>query len=169
MYFLYLAKYFFKIFKLLLLGIGITYFLGCSWYLSVKYLCDETQTDSCFLIFFTDIDSPYDRLIICCYFILTTLSTVGYGDFTPISNNEKLLCIILMICGVAFFSYIMSHFTDIVLNHQKNMGIVDFTVDLQIWMVALSQLSKNPLEKQVIKQIFQNFKYHWASNRIVID
>jgi len=42
MYFLYLAKYFFKIFKLLLLGIGITYFLGCSWYLSVKYLCDET-------------------------------------------------------------------------------------------------------------------------------
>ena len=41
------------------------------------------------------------------YFSLTTLSTVGYGDFFPISSIEMILGVITMLLGVFFFSYIM--------------------------------------------------------------
>ena len=41
------------------------------------------------------------------YFSLTTLSTVGYGDFYPISSIEMILGVITMLLGVFFFSYIM--------------------------------------------------------------
>ncbi len=58
--------------------------------------------------------TSFERLIISCYFILTTLSTVGYGDFSPKSNIEKVIAIFLMIMGIAFFSYIMGNFTDII-------------------------------------------------------
>ena len=37
------------------------------------------------------------------YFMLTTLSTVGYGDFYPYSIAEKLSSVLVMvICGMIF-------------------------------------------------------------------
>ena len=48
------------------------------------------------------------------YFALTTLSTVGYGDYHPLSNIEMLFACIIMMGGVAFFSYIMGNFLEII-------------------------------------------------------
>jgi hypothetical protein len=39
------------------------------------------------------------------YFTTTTILTVGYGDITPVSVTEKLLCIFLMTIGVVSFSF----------------------------------------------------------------
>lgn len=63
--------------------------------------------------------------MISFYFALTTLSTVGYGDFYPVSNLERTLAIIIMVSGVGFFSYIMGNFIDIVTNLNKKKGIID--------------------------------------------
>lgn len=52
-------------------------------------------------------------------------ATVGYGDFSPKSDIEKIVGIFIMIGGIAFFSYIMSNFTDVLVNYDKKMGIVD--------------------------------------------
>jgi hypothetical protein len=35
--------------------------------------------------------SRYQRLIVCMYYALTTLSTVGYGDYYPTSLAEKIV------------------------------------------------------------------------------
>lgn len=61
-----------------------------------------------------DKDSNLRQIIIACYFSLTTLSTVGYGDFYPMSNIERICAVLVMLCGVAFFSYIMGLFIDII-------------------------------------------------------
>jgi len=37
----------------------------------------------------------FDRLVLCMYFILTTFSTVGYGDYYPFSIPEKVAGIFL--------------------------------------------------------------------------
>ena len=50
----------------------------------------------------------------CFYFTISTLATVGYGDYTPKNSNERIVVIILMVAGVAFFSYIMNHFNNII-------------------------------------------------------
>ena len=38
------------------------------------------------------------------YFIITTFSTVGYGDYSGSNVVEKLFCIIVMIVGVTAFA-----------------------------------------------------------------
>jgi hypothetical protein len=122
-----------------MLGIGLTYVLGCLWYFVVFSTYDQGE-----ISFYNDINKPeyskFERLIICCYFILTTLSTVGYGDFTPKSNIEKIIAIFLMILGIAFFSYIMGNFTDIITTYNQKMGIVDRATDLQVWLATLSNI-----------------------------
>lgn len=50
------------------------------------------------------------------YYALTTLSTVGYGDYYPSSIAEKILGSILQIFGVTFFSILMNGFIDVVLS-----------------------------------------------------
>jgi hypothetical protein len=100
----------------------ITYVLGCFWYRMVDriYLGEGEET---FITehFLTDEilrveDIPVgERLVFSVYFILTTLSTVGYGDFYPVSNLEKIVGSFVMFCGVTFFSVVMNEFIDIIL------------------------------------------------------
>jgi hypothetical protein len=40
------------------------------------------------------------------YFCTTTLTTIGLGDFHPVSNFERIAATILMVGGVACFSII---------------------------------------------------------------
>jgi hypothetical protein len=67
----------------------------------------------------------WNKLIINCYYTLKTLGTVGYGDFYPVSDIERLLAVFLMLCGVAFFSYIMGSFIEIIANYRKKMSVID--------------------------------------------
>lgn len=57
------------------------------------------------------------------YFVLVTLTTVGYGDITPKTYNEKVLSIILILIGIFVFSAVtaaMSSFlTDRILNKNE--------------------------------------------------
>jgi len=61
------------------------------------------------------------KLVIICYYAITTLSTVGYGDLFPISNYEKIIGIIYMFGGVGFFSWIMGNFIEIISNFSDNL------------------------------------------------
>ena len=92
---------------------------------------------------------------------MTTLSTVGYGDFYPISNMERVCCIIVMLCGVAFFSYIMGNFIDILTNFEKKLGAVDRSSDLQNWLMLLTRFTDNqPLNKILVNQIESHFNHY---------
>jgi hypothetical protein len=47
------------------------------------------------------------------YFAITSLSTVGFGDYHPRGDTERIVCAIILLFGVAIFSYIMSIFIEI--------------------------------------------------------
>ena len=49
---------------------------------------------------------------------MTTLATIGYGDFSPKTKVEKITVIIIMILGIAFFSYIMGNFSGILASYK---------------------------------------------------
>ena len=65
------------------------------------------------------------------------LSTVGYGDFYPISTNEMVFAIFSMLGGVAFFSYIMGVLIDIMANWKEKMGAIDKSDDLKFWLLEM--------------------------------
>lgn len=83
------------------------------------------------------------QLIISCYYALTTLATVGYGDFYPISNNERIFAVAIMLVGVMFFSYIMGNFIEIISSYDKKMGNVDQSGDLNNWLILLTRFTNN--------------------------
>lgn len=53
-------------------------------------------------------------MLTACYFAVTTLTTVGYGDLVPQTHAEKIVTNIMMITGVGFFSFIMTSFIEII-------------------------------------------------------
>lgn len=73
------------------------------------------------------------------YYALTTLSTVGYGDYYPYSISEKIAGSFLEIFGVTFFSILMNGFIDVVLS----IGGRNLNVDednLQRWFMLIKKI-----------------------------
>jgi hypothetical protein len=49
-------------------------------------------------------------MLIFIYFSFTSLTTVGFGDFHPKSDFERIFIAFGLMFGVAIFSYIMGEF-----------------------------------------------------------
>lgn len=49
-------------------------------------------------------------MVLLMYFSYTTLSTVGFGDFNPRSDLERLFCILVLLLGVGIFGFILGNF-----------------------------------------------------------
>lgn len=79
------------------------------------------------------------------YFVIVTLTTVGYGDVTPKTYNEKVLVIILILIGIFIFSAItaaMSSFlTDRILDEDED----DITQEVNTRIDEKSQIIMNEL------------------------
>lgn len=67
-----------------------------------------------------DLMAVYDRLVLCMYYMLTTLSTVGYGDYYPFSIAEKIVGSLIQIIGVTIFSIVMNAFIGVVISGREN-------------------------------------------------
>ena len=142
----YNVMYVYNLFRLVIIAIMITYFFGCMvYFVSNEFNNDEDVINSNTFITshsIIDYESNKDRLAVCCYYALTMLSTVGYGDYYPISNLEMLMTVVLMLAGVAFFSFIMGNFMELIAEYDEKMGIPDYMPDLNIWFVSLERFNK---------------------------
>lgn len=54
--------------------------------------------------------TPAEIAIVVTYYMFTSLSTVGFGDYNPRSNFERVFIALVLLFGVAIFSYIMGNF-----------------------------------------------------------
>jgi hypothetical protein len=68
---------------------------------------------------------------------------VGYGDYYPISNQERFVALIIQLGGVAFFSYIMGNFIEIVAKMEAQVGPIDESGDLNNWLILLTRYTRN--------------------------
>jgi CRP-like cAMP-binding protein len=141
--------------------------LGCFWYFVITTYDFHNGELGFFEKYSLDDLSLPRRLVLCCYFALTTLSTVGYGDLTPQSNVERIFGIVIMILGIALFSYIMGNFNDVLTNYDKQMGIVDKSADLQVWITSLTKFTNNQaLPRELVQKIDEHFKFVWKNDRL---
>ena len=61
------------------------------------------------------------------YFAFTTLSTIGFGDFHPRGDFERIVIVIVFLFGVAIFSYVMGNFLEILRKYKEfNLEPEDF-------------------------------------------
>lgn len=73
--------------------------------------------------------NPFDYF----YFVIVTLTTVGYGDITPQTYNEKILTMILILIGIVIFSTITaaisSYLTDNMLENGDDIDEIKKTME----------------------------------------
>ena len=58
-------------------------------------------------------------LIKVWYYAITTLTTIGFGDLSPQSVQERIVASVILMFGVAIFSFIMGQFIDILMSYKK--------------------------------------------------
>lgn len=82
----------------------------------MKTFTDGLYTPEFFLEHFhVSEKSTTDQAIIAMYYSFTSLTTVGFGDYNPRSEFERIFCAIILLFGVAIFSYIMGNFKEVLI------------------------------------------------------
>lgn len=90
------------------------------------------------------------------YFVIVTLTTVGYGDVTPKTYNEKVLAIILILIGVFVFSAItalMSSFlTDRILDddEEDRVSEIQETIEENL-KIIMAEIKSVRMENKQLK------------------
>ena len=50
--------------------------------------------------------NDFEVYICSCYYVMTTTSTVGYGDISPCTSIERIFGMALMLLGVIAFTFV---------------------------------------------------------------
>ena len=75
-----------------------------------------------------------EQFVISLYTALTILSMVGYGDYYPVSDNERLFIALVMMLGVSYFSFLMSQSMDIINSYNSKLGSIDASDEINDWL-----------------------------------
>ena len=124
--YLMIFKYALSTMKLIFIIMTFSYFLGVSWQVITMEMHPSTMENNSLLdpakfntetfITTNDMDpasssrTDAHNMVLLMYFSYTTLSTVGFGDFNPRSDYERLLCIMILLLGVGIFALILGNF-----------------------------------------------------------
>ena len=96
-----------------------------------------------------DTDSYSDIYISSYYFIIETLSSTGYGDFTPSNYAEILFIMFCQIFTCGLYAYLLSNILDILLNKDNSESYkyrasqIDLENFIMYYMKKLPASSKN--------------------------
>lgn len=85
------------------------------------------------------------KYITSIYWVVTTLTTVGYGDYKGFTTNEYVFTMVVEFIGILFFSVIMASVNDILDDGSSDYDIVETKLEnVDVWLVKLdnSRMSK---------------------------
>jgi hypothetical protein len=124
-----------KITKLVIIILNFSYMFGMFWYIMCKLVedmggwdydnPDHTEANARTFIVYYGLEQEREKnsevflISALVYFAFTSLSTVGFGDFAPRSDLERLVGAFLLLSGVAIFSIIMGQFIEILDSYSK--------------------------------------------------
>ena len=107
----------------------LVYLLGMFWYTALKFIEDtvygvDYSEDCClyrdhFINYYKlEENSNVRNSIILVYFALSTITTVGFGDFTPRSDIERIIWTVVLFLSAVVFCLMLSQLIKII-NHAK--------------------------------------------------
>lgn len=179
-----LTEYFLKIVRLVVIILALSYFFGIFFLVVCEAVLDfqfEVQIQDfrdgnlnlddypeLFLTYFgfSSLNS-YEMLIISTYFACTSLSTVGFGDFTPRGNVERFLGAFILLFGVAIFSIVLGNLIDILgafKEFHKDIG--DGEALSQFFGTIKYFNNEQSLDLKLQNQIEELFNYRWANDKL---
>ena len=93
-------------------------------------------------------------MIAVVYFAFTTLATVGYGDYRPVSNPERLVGGAFILFGVTVFSFIMGNFIEMLVEFKAVTAENEDSQNLYKWLNVLARFNNGrQLPKDTVQSI----------------
>ena len=83
----------------------------------------------------------YRGVIIQIYFMMTSLSTVGFGDYYPVNDFERIVGSIILLNGVAVFSYIMMKLADMIINFNVLNGEQSDETEIETFFLHIKKFN----------------------------
>lgn len=84
-----------------------------------------TRTRNWALVFGVSGQSGYSQYISSAYFVVNTLATLGYGDIFSTNHYERVFCILWMLFGVSFYSYMIGYVTEYFLANDDRVALMN--------------------------------------------
>ena len=92
--------------------------------------------------------------MVSVYFVFTSLSTVGFGDYYPKSDMERLGCAMILFGGVIIFSYIMNCFNELLDSFRLLMSDLEDEDGLSKFFSVIDDFNgKTPIDQEVKEEI----------------
>jgi hypothetical protein len=126
--------YAFKIFRLVTTILILAYFIGTLFFCLSKHTTYSKDDFTFYNEYGMGQLSESDNLIRMIYFAITTLTTIGFGDFNPKSEIERIATTLILLAGVCCFSYIMNQFMEIVIDYRHVTAENQQSEELSRWL-----------------------------------
>lgn len=144
----------------------ICYFFACVWVGTIKRVNEGNEASENFLNYYQMGEKPrHEEVVICMYFIFTTLTTVGYGDYLARNDYEMGLCIFIMLLGSAWLTLIMSKVTSFVMAFEKIGKTKDKLSELSVFIRCLENIH-GPMPSILKRKLQSHFTYFWKKDRL---
>lgn len=162
----------------MLIIINVSFFLGIFWYITCDLIKDykaeslkDKDPEVVNVENFIEYNELQDmtsllRTIIMMYYMFTSLSTVGFGDFHPRGDEERFICAIILLFGVAIFSYFMGILFEILENFKMLNDDLDYGDELSKFFGLIRHFNDNvPINSELKCRIEAHFDYRWANDK----
>ena len=87
-------------------------------------------------------DPAFDRFSDALWFTVTTVSTVGYGDYVPESGMGRLIAVALMLTGLSLIPLITSAVVSILVSQRSREAREEELRDLHLILERLDRLDR---------------------------
>lgn len=169
-----------KTFEMIMIVLNTSYIIGMLWLIICTAMGDfvheshnpdhvfsEKEKEDFFITHFDfkSLDSV-DRAIVSTYFAFTSLSTVGFGDYHPRSNIERMVGAFILMFGVAIFSFIMGNFIQMVETLGNYNEDPDYGIELYKFFGTIKKFNYDrELDMELVNRIEEYFEYRWANDK----
>lgn len=141
--------------KLLVFLILIIHIIACLW-LKVGETVEDSWINNKDGI---GVDTtPSKKYITSFYWVVATLTTVGYGDFKGLTTQEYIFTMFVEFCGILFFSIMMGSINEIFLDTGGEVDVFEDQLEsVDIWLV---KLDSTRLEKQLPRVLYDKIRHY---------
>lgn len=111
--------------------------------------------------------SEHEKYVVSIYWSVVTFTTVGYGDFCPISPAEQIVGVIFMLLNIILQSWIIGSITLLIVKDDEKTGFYRETLEVLDQYSSIHSFDQS-LQKQLKRQLKLDFGNREVSDEQVL-